>query len=98
MEYFYENAEVYEAEEIKGETEGESFSLSLTKMREEMINDNEAIALITFGGKEAEDSLTKIPGIDEEIKLAKAKGIPVFIIGSTGGRSSTLISEGLKIL
>ena len=96
MEYFYENAEVYEAEEIKGETEGESFSLSLTKMREEMINDNEAIALITFGGKEAEDSLTKIPGIDEEIKLAKAKGIPVFIIGSTGGRSSTLISEGFK--
>ncbi|WP_028857215.1 TIR domain-containing protein [Psychrilyobacter atlanticus] len=96
MEYFHENAEVYEIEEIKGETEGESFSLSLTKMREEMINDSEAIALITFGGKDAKDSFTKIPGIDEEISLAEKKGIPVYVIGSTGGRSATIVKEGFE--
>lgn len=32
-------------------------------------------------------------GIDEEIKIAKANNIPVFLIGSVGGRSSQLAAE-----
>lgn len=96
LKYFYENAEVIEIEEVSGDKKEETISLSLTKMREAMINDTEAIAMIVIGGKEAKDSLTKIPGIDEEIKLAKAKGLPVFVIGSTGGRSATIISEGYE--
>lgn len=94
LNYFYENAEVIEIEEVSSDKKEEAVSLSLTKMRKAMTNDNEAIAMIVIGGKEAKDSLTKIPGIDEEIKLAKAKGLPVFVIGSTGGRSATIISEG----
>ena len=96
LKYFYENAEVIEIEEVSGDKKEETISLSLTKMREAMINDTEAIAMIVIGGKEAKDSLTKIPGIDEEIKLAKAKGFSVFVIGSTGGRSATIISEGYE--
>lgn len=96
LKYFYENAEVIEIEEVSSDKKEETMSLSLTKMREAMINDNEAIAMIVIGGKEAKDSLTKIPGIDEEIKLARDKGLPVFVIGSTGGRSATIISEGYK--
>lgn len=96
LKYFYENAKVIEIEEVSGDKKEETISLSLTKMREAMINDTEAIAMIVIGGKEAKDSLTKIPGIDEEIKFAKAKGLPVFVIGSTGGRSVTIISEEYK--
>ncbi|MGL6131387.1 MAG: hypothetical protein ACRCZ9_07225 [Fusobacteriaceae bacterium] len=94
LKYFYENAEVIEIEEVSSDKKEESISLSLTKMREAMINDDEAIAMIVIGGKEAKDSLTKIPGIDKEIKLVKAKGLPIFVIGSTGGRSATIINDG----
>lgn len=96
LEYFNENAKVFEIEKVIADEKNENRSLSLTKMREAMVNDDDVKAMIVIGGKEAKDSLTKIPGIDEEIELAKAKEIPVFIIGSTGGRSSTLISEGFK--
>ncbi len=61
---------------------------SLTLMRQKMISDDNAIALVCLGGK------TKLgghqPGIDEEIALAKSKGLPIFIIGSVGGRSAEI--------
>jgi len=61
---------------------------SLTLMRKSMISDDNAIALVCLGGK------TKFgghqPGVDEEIALAKAKGLPIFIIGSVGGRSAEI--------
>lgn len=61
---------------------------SLTLMRKSMISDDNAIALVCLGGK------TKLgghqPGVDEEIALAKAKGLPIFIIGSVGGRSAEI--------
>lgn len=92
LEYFQENSEVHEIEE----SEDKGRSTSLTKMRETMISDEDAIALICIGGKEEGDSLTKVPGLDEEIKIAEQRGLPVFIIGGTGGRSTTLINEGFK--
>lgn len=64
---------------------------SLSLMRTTMIEDKEAIALICMGGK-TKTSGHK-PGVDEEIELARAKGLPVFIIGSVGGRSSEIAKE-----
>lgn len=96
LKYFKTNSEVHEIEIVKGIDDNETRSLSLTKMREAMINDSDAKAVIVIGGKEAEDSLTSLPGIDEEIQIAKENGIPIFVIGSTGGRSMSLINEGFE--
>ncbi len=38
----------------------------------------------------------KDPGIDEEIELAKKRKLPIFLIGSVGGRSSELATEHKK--
>lgn len=67
---------------------------SLSLMRQRMISDERAIALIALGGKTDRDG--HVPGIDEEIELAKKAGIPVFIIGSVGGRTSQLSAEYKK--
>lgn len=68
---------------------------SLTLMRKQMIADDSAIALVCLGGK------TKLgghqPGVDEEIALAKSRGLPVFIIGSVGGRSAEIAQYQNKI-
>lgn len=61
---------------------------SLTLMRESMLSDKEAVALIALGGKTTSGGHQ--PGIDEEIALAKKYNVPVFLIGSVGGRSSEL--------
>lgn len=61
---------------------------SLSLMRKKMIEDQEAIALIALGGKT--NGGGHLPGVDEEIELAKSVGIPVFIIGSVGGRTAQL--------
>ncbi|MDR3599279.1 MAG: TIR domain-containing protein [Desulfosporosinus sp.] len=64
---------------------------SLSLMRKTMIEDNKALALICLGGKTKAGGHK--PGVDEEIELARAKGLPVFIIGSVGGRSSEIAKE-----
>lgn len=64
---------------------------SLTLMRECMISDNEAIALICLGGKTKAEG--NQPGVDEEIAIARSKGIPVFLLGSVGGRSAELAKQ-----
>ena len=92
IEYFKENSDVHEIEAASTK----EISDSLTKMREAMINDNEVIALICVGGKESPTSLTNKPGIDEEINLARKREIPIYILGSTGGRSKELIEEGFQ--
>lgn len=61
---------------------------SLTLMRKQMISDDKAIALVCLGGKTKSGGHQ--PGVDEEIALAKSKGLPVFIIGSVGGRSAEI--------
>jgi hypothetical protein len=64
---------------------------SLTAMRQAMIRDEEALCLVAIGGKTHRPDLP--PGVDEEIDLAKARGIPVFMIGSAGGRTAELAAE-----
>lgn len=63
---------------------------SLTLMRQAMIADMDAAGIILLGGKQ--HGLSK-PGIDEEFELAQQRGLPAFIIGSVGGRSSELAQE-----
>jgi hypothetical protein len=53
-----------------------------------MLGDAEAGALVVIGGKTLRGGHT--PGVDEEIQLARKAGIPVFLFGSVGGRSSEL--------
>lgn len=64
---------------------------SLSLMRKTMIKDKGAIALIVMGGKTEANGHT--PGVDEEISLARSVGMPVFVIGSVGGRSAKIASE-----
>ncbi|WP_028857219.1 TIR domain-containing protein [Psychrilyobacter atlanticus] len=92
IKYFKENSEVFEIEK----SIVEKIPASLTQMRKAMVSDLEAVALVCIGGKEKGDSLTLIPGIDEEINLAKEKKLPIFVISSTGGRSKELIEEGFE--
>ena len=63
-------------------------AISLTAMRQVMLNDSEAGALVVIGGKTARGGHT--PGVDEEIQLARTAGLPVYIFGSVGGRSSEI--------
>ena len=64
---------------------------SLTRMREAMVGDPDAGALVVIGGKKARPGIP--PGVDEEIALARKAGLPVYIIGSVGGRSSEIVSN-----
>jgi len=61
---------------------------NLTAMREAMIHDEEAVCMVVMGGKTKRPNIA--PGVDEEIGIAKAFNLPVFLVGSTGGRTAEL--------
>lgn len=93
--------EKYDIEELKSnatviETEGVDKNLlkSLTNMRENMINRESVKALICLGGVIREGNINE--GIDEEIRIARENNIPVFVVGSVGGRSSQIASEHME--
>lgn len=67
---------------------------SLTALRETMIARKEVKALVCLGGMIREDK--KQEGIREEIKIALAHNIPVFVVGSVGGCSSNVAKEYKK--
>ncbi|WP_340032005.1 TIR domain-containing protein [Paenibacillus sp. FSL K6-1122] len=67
---------------------------SLFKMRKEMIENPEAVGMIVIGGKTVKNNPE--PGIDEEINIAEESNMPIFLIGSVGGRSSEIASEYKK--
>ena len=56
---------------------------SLKNLREKMIKENHAEAMICMGGKKKENQ--KEQGVDAEIEIAVKNNIPVFLIGSAGG-------------
>ncbi len=64
---------------------------SLTAMRRAMISDPHAVALVALGGKTKAGG--HAPGVDEEVDLAREVGLPVFVVGSVGGRSGELAHE-----
>lgn len=85
------NATVTETDVVDGNDDNERKLKSLTEMREKMINRPTVKALICLGGVIRDGDTTQ--GIGEEIKIARSSNIPVFIVGSVGGRSSQLASE-----
>jgi len=64
---------------------------SLTRMRRAMIEDGNAAGLVAVGGRTRAGGHS--PGVDEEIRLARERGLPVYLIGSAGGRASELGAE-----
>lgn len=64
---------------------------SLSVMRKAMIQNNEARCMVVIGGKTARPGIP--PGVDEEVELARSCNIPVFLIGSVGGRTAEIASE-----
>lgn len=64
---------------------------SLTAMRNAMINHENAACMIVLGGKTQRPGIP--PGVDEEIELARTRNLPVFLIGSVGGRTAEIASR-----
>ena len=64
---------------------------SLRKMRETMMDDEQAAGLVAIGGKHPREGLSI--GVDEEMELAAKAGLPAFLIGSVQGRSSHLAAH-----
>lgn len=62
---------------------------SLTAMRERMAAEPSIRAVVAIGGRTHEGG-THVPGIDEEIEFALARGLPVFLLGAPGGRAAEL--------
>jgi hypothetical protein len=65
---------------------------SLTHMRERMVEESSAIAAIVIGGLTREES-GRQPGVEEEMLLARRRGIPVFLLGATGGQAAVLVEQ-----
>lgn len=66
----------------------------LQKMRETMICREKNELLICLGGKIKEDKTQQ--GVDIEVQLARAVGVPVALVGTVGGRSSDYAFERIK--
>lgn len=80
-----ENATVYPIDSV-----GNKRAASLTAMRTAMIADSEAQGVVIIGGKTR--AAGRQPGVDEEIALARTAGLPVFLVGSAGGRAAEVAS------
>lgn len=74
--------------EIKKEND---VQFSLKNLRERMITENQAEAMICIGGKKKEKQEEQ--GIDAEIGIAVRNKVPVFLVGSAGGLTAERASE-----
>ncbi|QNI30993.1 TIR domain-containing protein [Alloacidobacterium dinghuense] len=64
---------------------------SLTLMRERMVADEFAVGLVAIGGRLVRPGI--VPGVDEEMALARKRNLPVLLIGSVQGRASEIAAE-----
>lgn len=69
--------------------QAEDLEGSLTMMRTAMIQPDAASAVLAIGGRTTEGGL-HIPGIDEEVRLARAAHLAVFLLGAPGGQASVI--------
>jgi SLOG cluster2/TIR domain len=67
-------------------------SASLTAMRQAMVAGAGHAAVIAVGGRTHELG-QHVPGLNEEIKLARGAGLPVYIMGAAGGQASVLAAD-----
>lgn len=65
---------------------------SMTLMREEMVSAYPDAVAVAIGGRTDEGG-QHVPGIDEEIELARRAGVPVCLVGAPGGRAAELAAE-----
>lgn len=84
-EYYETNCQLFKTEKR------DNLNKSLQIMRKEMIQRKEVKALVCLGGKIKKNKEEE--GIREEIELARAYGIPVFIVGTVGGCSAEVAIE-----
>jgi hypothetical protein len=71
---------------------GDTRDSSLTIMRERMIADGAGQAVLAIGGR-TEERGSHTPGIDEEIRLARAAGLPVYLLGAPGGQAALIAAR-----
>jgi hypothetical protein len=76
---------------VSGSVQGDR-GASLSLMRERMITGSNAAAAVLIGGRTDEGG-THVPGTVEELALARAEEIPVFVLGATGGQASVVAAE-----
>lgn len=65
---------------------------SLTHMRERMVRESAAVAALVIGGLTPAEAPDR-PGVEEEMLLAQGRGIPIFILGATGGEAAILVDQ-----
>jgi BMFP domain-containing protein YqiC len=65
---------------------------SLTTMRSAMVGHSERAAVVGIGGRTSELG-THAPGLDEEVRLARAAQLPVYLLGATGGQTGQLARD-----
>jgi hypothetical protein len=68
---------------------------SLTLMRSRMVAEGQASAVLAIGGR-TEEGGAHTPGIDEEIALARAYGLPVYLLGAPGGQTALLAARAAE--
>jgi len=65
---------------------------SLTAMRREMIRPASADVAVIVGGRTTEHG-THVPGVEEELALARAAGIPAVVLASPGGQAAVIVDR-----
>jgi len=90
-EKYQQFATVFPVSEVAAGDELATRNASLTEMRRKMVNDPQALGVVAIGGKYQRPGI--VPGVDEEIKLAREAGLPVFLIGSVPGRAAELAAD-----
>ncbi|MCU1678168.1 MAG: hypothetical protein JWM93_2926 [Frankiales bacterium] len=89
-EWFAAPAQVLELEKhatVVVTAAGADRDSSLTTMREQMVGEGRATKVLAIGGRTAEGG-AHVPGIDEEIRLARIAGLPVYVLGGPGGQAA----------
>jgi hypothetical protein len=56
-------------------------------MRQDMISGGGATKVVAIGGRTTEGG-AHVPGIEEEIRLARMAGLPVYLLGAPGGQAA----------
>lgn len=72
--------------------EGRDRSESLTAMRKQMVEASPYRLVAAIGGRTSENG-NHVPGIDEEITIAKSHGLKAVLVAGAGGRVAELASE-----
>lgn len=65
---------------------------SLTAMRTVMMNHSDRAAVVAIGGRTSEMG-THTPGLDEEVRLARERHLPVYLVGAPGGQTAHLVQD-----